>query len=46
VLAYTLVGLRIGVRVARRQQKHVIVSDCLLMISAMDCLGLIICKYS
>ena len=45
-LAYSLVGLRIGVRVARRQQKHVIISDCLLIVSALDCLGLIICKYS
>lgn len=43
-LAYALVGLRIGVRVARRQQKHVIISDCLLIASALDCLGLIICK--
>lgn len=45
-LAYTLVGLRIGVRITRRQQKHVIVSDILLIVSALDCLGLIICKYS
>jgi len=45
-LAYSLVGLRIGVRIARRQQKHVIISDCLLIVSALDCLGLIICKYS
>lgn len=43
-LAYALVGLRIGVRVVRRQQKHVIISDCLLIASALDCLGLIICK--
>ncbi|KAG9603064.1 hypothetical protein KCU77_g5814, partial [Aureobasidium melanogenum] len=42
-LAYCLVGLRIGVRIARRQQKHVIISDCLLIASALDCLGLIIC---
>lgn len=43
-LAYSLIGLRIGVRVARRQQKHVIISDCLLIVSALDCLGLIICE--
>ncbi|KAG9563091.1 hypothetical protein KCU71_g8266, partial [Aureobasidium melanogenum] len=42
-LAYCIVGLRIGVRIARRQQKHVIISDCLLIASALDCLGLIIC---
>lgn len=45
-LAYCLVGLRIGVRIARRQQKHVILSDCLLIASALDCLGLIICECS
>ncbi|KAI5200672.1 hypothetical protein E4T38_06464 [Aureobasidium subglaciale] len=42
-LAYSLVGLRIGVRITKRQQKHVIVSDILLVVSALDCLGLIIC---
>lgn len=43
-LAYTLVALRIGVRVARQQQKHVIVSDVFLIVSALVCLGLIICE--
>lgn len=44
-LAYVLVGARIGVRIARRQQRHVIISDIFLVASALDCLGLIICEY-
>jgi len=43
-LAYILVALRIGIRLARQQQKHVIVSDVFLIISALVCLGLIVCK--
>ncbi|GAB7325725.1 hypothetical protein MBLNU13_g09686t3 [Cladosporium sp. NU13] len=42
-LAYTLVGLRIGVRLARRQQRNAVVSDVFLIISALMCLGLIVC---
>ena len=44
--AYTLVAMRIGVRLARQQQKHIIVSDIFLIISAIDLLGLIICKFT
>ena len=44
-LAYTLVGLRIGVRLARRQQRNAVVSDIFLVISALVCLGLIVCEY-
>jgi hypothetical protein len=43
-LAYTLVGLRIGIRLARRQQRNAVVSDVFLITSALVCLGLIVCK--
>jgi hypothetical protein len=42
--AYTLVAMRIGVRLARQQQKHIIVSDVFLIISALCLLGLITCE--
>lgn len=42
--AYTLVAMRIGVRLAHQQQKHIIVSDVFLIISALNLLGLIICE--
>jgi len=44
-LAYTLVGLRIGIRLARRQQRNAVVSDIFLIVSALVCLGLIVCEY-
>lgn len=44
-LAYTLVGLRIGIRLARQQQRNAVVSDIFLIISALVCLGLIVCEY-
>lgn len=42
--AYAFVAMRIGVRLARQQQKHIIVSDVFLIISALNLLGLIICE--
>ena len=42
--AYTLVAMRIGVRLAHQQQKHIIISDVFLIISALNLLGLIICE--
>jgi cytochrome bd-type quinol oxidase subunit 2 len=44
-LAYTLVALRLGIRMARQQQKHAVVSDVFLVVSALVCLGLIICMW-
>ncbi|GAB7322403.1 hypothetical protein MBLNU13_g03356t2 [Cladosporium sp. NU13] len=41
--AYTFVAMRIGLRLARQQQKHIIVSDIFLIISAICLLGLITC---
>ena len=42
--AYSFVAMRIGLRFARQQQKHIIVSDVFLIISALCLLGLIICE--
>ena len=42
--AYILVGLRLGVRIIHQQQKRIIVSDIFLVVSALVCLGLIICE--
>jgi hypothetical protein len=42
--AYSFVAMRIGLRLARQQQKHIIVSDVFLIISALCLLGLIICE--
>lgn len=42
--AYSFVAMRIGLRLARQQQKHIIVSDVFLIISALCLLGLMICE--
>ena len=42
--AYSFVAMRIGLRLARQQQKHIIVSDVFLIISALCLLGLATCE--
>jgi hypothetical protein len=42
--AYSFVAMRIGLRLARQQQKHIIISDVFLIISALCLLGLITCE--
>lgn len=42
--AYSFVAMRIGLRLARQQQEHIIVSDVFLIISALCVLGLITCE--
>ena len=44
--AYAFVAMRIGLRLARQQEKHIIVSDVFLIISALNLLGLIICEWT
>lgn len=41
--AYILIALRVWARLARQQQKHIITSDAFLIVSALVCLGLIVC---